>query len=154
MISLDPLEILFVATAFIFQIILIIHFVLRKWRFELAMRYGLIVYALSIPAAVVSTVLLLNNMAWSFWFGGYFYLIWGLLGYLIEYRMKIEWRDPIRWSIFGPYVLLYLATNMFYWFPLALIWKPLWYIFAILFLIGTSFNVTSHKVPRGYKEAG
>ncbi len=153
MISLEPLETLFVATAFTFQIILIIHFALRKWRFELAMRYGLIVYALSIAAAVVSTMLLLDNMPWSFWLGGYFYLIWGLFGYIIEYRMKMEWRNPIRWSIFGPYVLLYLATNMFYWFPLALLWKPLWYIFAILFIASTLLNVTSHQVPREYKRA-
>ncbi len=153
MISLEPLETLFVATAFTFQIILIIHFALRKWRFELAMRYGLIVYALSIAAAVVSTMLLLDNMPWSFWLGGYFYLIWGLFGYIIEYRMKMEWRNPIRWSIFGPYVLLYLATNMFYWFPLALLWKPLWYIFAILFIVSTLLNVTSHQVPREYKRA-
>ena len=58
--GLDNLEILFVASALLFQIVLIIadgyirHFALRKWRFSLAMRYGWIVYGLSIPAAAVS----------------------------------------------------------------------------------------------------
>ena len=52
--GLDNLEILFVASALLFQIVLIIHFALRKWRFNLAMRYGWIVYGLSIPAAAVS----------------------------------------------------------------------------------------------------
>ena len=51
--GLHGLDLLFVITSFLFQIILIIHFALRKWRFETAMRYGPIVYALSIPAAVV-----------------------------------------------------------------------------------------------------
>ena len=54
------LEILFVVTAFLFQIILITHFALRKWRFEMAIRYGWVVYLLSIPAATVSIVLLSN----------------------------------------------------------------------------------------------
>ena len=54
MFGLDNLETLFVVTAFLFQIVLIIHFALRKWRFHLVVRYGWIVYALSVPAATVS----------------------------------------------------------------------------------------------------
>jgi hypothetical protein len=59
--ALDDLDTLFVVTAFLFQIILIVHFALRKGRFGLAMRYGPIVYALGIPAAVVSVLLLLGG---------------------------------------------------------------------------------------------
>lgn len=51
----------------------------------------------------------------------------------------------IRWPIFGPYVLLYLASVMFYWWPLALVSRPLWYVGAATFLVSTSLNVTSHK---------
>ena len=83
--------------------------------------------------------------AWSFWLGGFLYLAWGIFGYVVEYLKKIEWRSPIRWSIFGPYVLLYLSTCMFFWFPLALIWKPLWYLYAVLFIVSTILNVTSHQ---------
>jgi hypothetical protein len=32
------LNALFVATAFLFQLILIVHFALRKWRFDVALR--------------------------------------------------------------------------------------------------------------------
>jgi hypothetical protein len=141
------MEVVFVVTAFLFQIILIIHFALRKWRFNTAMRYGPIVYALGIPAALVSLWSLLSGMSWSFWLGGFIYLIWAIFGYTVEYLRKIEWRNPIRWSTLGPYVFLYLATVMFYWFPLALIWKPLWYVYGILFVISTVLNVTSHKSP-------
>jgi hypothetical protein len=148
MIGSDSLEILFVLTAFLFQIVLIIHFALRKWRFDLAMRHGWIVYALSIPAAAVSILLLLGGMTWSLWLGGFIYLIWAIYGYSVEYIKKIEWRSPIRWSIGGPYVVLYLATVMFYWWPLALINKPLWYGYAVLFIISTLLNVTSHKVSK------
>jgi hypothetical protein len=145
MYSLDHLEILFVSSAFLFQIVLIIHFALRKWRFDLAMRYGPAVYALGIPAAFVSFFILLGAKPWTLWLGGFIFLAWAVFGYTVEYVKRLEWRDPIRWSIFGPYVFLYLATVMFYWWPLAPLYKPSWYAYAMLFMVSTILNVTSHK---------
>ncbi len=63
MFGLDNLEILYVASAFLFQIVLIIHFALRKWRFETAVRFGPVVYALGLAAAAVSLRLLLGGAA-------------------------------------------------------------------------------------------
>jgi hypothetical protein len=123
--GLESLEVLFVIWAFLFQIILIMHFALRKWHFDIAMRYGPIVYALSLLAVVVSIILLLGGKTWSLWMSGFIYLIWALYGYTVEYVKRIEWRNPIRWPVFGPYVFLYLATIMFYWWPLGLISRPL-----------------------------
>jgi hypothetical protein len=145
--SIDNLDLLFVITAFLFQLVLIVHFAFRKWRFNVAIRYGPIVYALSLLAVMVNVFLLLGGKSWSLWLAGFLYLVWGVFGYWIEYVKKIEWRDPIRWSVFGPYLLLYLATVLFYWFSLALIWKPLWYFYAVLFIVSTILNVTSHKRP-------
>jgi hypothetical protein len=143
--GLDDHQILFVLSAFLFQAVLIVHFALRKWRFPLAMRYGPTVYALGIPAAGASLWLLLGGASWSFWLGGFIYLIWGIYGYTVEYIQKIEWRSPIRISIFAPYIFLFLATAMFYWWPLALVSKSLWYVYALLFILSTALNVTSHK---------
>ncbi len=136
---------LFVFTAFLFQMVLIVHFALRKWRFETAIRYGPIVYALCIPAALVSVVLMVGKQPWWMVIGGFLYLAWGIFGYVVEYLKRIEWREPIRWPIFGPYISLYLATVMFYWWPLARIWKPLWVVYTVLFVISTVLNATSHK---------
>lgn len=152
--TLDNLEILFLATAFLFQVVLIVHFALRRWRFPVALRYGWIVYALSIPAAIGSAVLLLTGEEWSLWLGGFIYLLWALFGYRTEYIRRIEWRDPPRWFIFVPYVFLYLATTMFYWWPLALIHRPLWYVYALLFIISTILNVTSHQSRTAYGPSG
>jgi hypothetical protein len=146
----DSFESLFVLTAFLFQVILIIHFALRKWQFDQAMHYGRIVYALSIPAAAVSIIILLGGKSWSFWLGGFIYLIWAGYGYIVEYAKGIEWRSPIRWSIFGPYITLYPATVMFYWWPLALVNKPYWYVYALLFIASTSLNVTSHRSKKQF----
>jgi hypothetical protein len=142
---LNYLDTMFVVTAFLFQIILIVHFALRKWRFDFAIRYGPSVYALSIPACAVSVLLWVGGKSWSFCLAGFLYLVWAIFGYIVEYIQKINWRSPVRWPIFGPYILLYLTTIMFYWFPLALIWKPLWYIYMVLFVSSTILNVFSHK---------
>ena len=145
MFGFDNLEILFVVSAFLFQIALILHFAIRKWRFDLAMSYGRLVYALSIPAVFVSVILLLGGKTWSLWVSGFLFLVWAIFGYTIEYTKGIQWRNPIRWSIFGPYVFLYLATVMFYWWPLGLVSKPLWGVYAVLFTVSTILNVTSHE---------
>jgi hypothetical protein len=145
MFGADILETLFVISAFLFQVILIIHFALRKWRFALAMRYGWIVYLLGLPAAALSLFILLAGKSWYLWLSGFIYLVWAIYGYSVEYVRGIQWRSPINWSVLGPYIILYLATVMFYWWPLALIYKPLWYIYAVLFLTSTILNVTSHQ---------
>ena len=143
--DLDSLEILFVVTAFFFQIVLIIHFAIRKWRFDLTQRFGWLVYALSLPAAVVSLILLLGGASWSFWLGGFIYLIWAIYGYRIEYVKGIRWRNPPNWSVLGPYVFLYLSTIMFYWWPLGLINRALWFVYGLLFVVSTILNIASHK---------
>lgn len=145
--EMDGFEILFVGTAFLFQIVLIIHFAIRKWRFQITQRYGWLVYALSLPAALVSIILLLSGMSWSFWLAGFIYLIWAIFGYRVEYIKQIRWRNPPYWPILGPYVLLYLATIMFYWWPLGLFSRTLWFIYGLLFVISTILNIASHKGP-------
>jgi hypothetical protein len=150
MFGLDDLEVLFVVWAFLFQIVLIIHFALRRWSFDIIAHYGWITYALSIPAVVVSIILLLGGQAWPMWLGGFIYLIWAIFGFTVEFVRGIEWRNPIRWTILVPYLVLYLATVMFYWWPVGLISRPLWYVFAGLFIASTVLNITSHRRPRNH----
>jgi len=143
--NLDKLDKLFVVWAFLFQTVLIVHFALRKPFFEsYTMKFGWIIYALCIPAAVISIFLLRGGKSWSFWLGGFLFLLYAAFGFWVDYVIKIPWRNPIRLSIMFPYVFLYLATVMFYWWPLALLNRRLWFVGAILFVIGTILNVTSH----------
>ncbi|GAB4479074.1 MAG: hypothetical protein Kow00124_24250 [Anaerolineae bacterium] len=148
MAGLDALDTLYVVTALLFHSLLVIHFALRRWRFELAVRLGWIFYALSLPAAGVSLVLLSGGRAWGLWLGGFLFLVWATFGFIVEYIRQIEWRAPIRWPIFGPYVTLYLATAMFYWWPVALVSRPLWFVCGALFLIASVLNVSSHRGPQ------
>lgn len=147
MFGLDSLDVLFVVFAFLFQIVLIIHFAVRRWAFDKAIRYGPVVYALAIPALALSIAQIIAGKPWTLWLAGILYAIWASFGYYVEYVRHIEWRDPIRWPVIGPYVFLYLATIMFYWWPLWDLALPLWYVYTALFIIATYLNVTSHQRP-------
>jgi len=143
--NLDKLDRLFVVWSFLFQIILIIHFALRKPFFEsYTIKFGWIVYALCIPAVVISIILLRGGKRWSFWLGGFLFLIYAVFGYWVDYVLQIPFRNPLQLSIAFPYVFLYLAAVMFYWWPLGLLSRRLWFVYAILFIIGTILNITSH----------
>lgn len=143
--NLDRLDRLFVVWAFLFQIVLIIHFALRKSFFSsYTLKYGWIVYALCIPAVVISIILLRGGKSWSFWLGGFLFLIYACYGFWVDYVLQSQWRNPVQLSILIPYAILYLSTIMFYWWPLGQLSRQLWFVYAILFVIGTILNITSH----------
>jgi hypothetical protein len=142
--GLDRFDNLFVITAFFIQIVLLIFFALRKWMFDTAMQVGWIVYALAVPALIISVLLLMNGKSWYFWLGGFLYTAWAILGYIVDVARPVAWRSPVYWPVFIPYVLLYLSSMMFYWFPVGNVYRPLWFVYAVLFVISTILNITSH----------
>jgi len=141
----DRLDRLFIGWAFTFQIVLILHFALRKPLFEsYTLKYGWVVYALGIPAAVISIILLRGGKSWGLWLGGFIFPVFAAYGIWVDYIQQIAWRDPIYPPIFFPYVLLYLGTVMFYWWPLGLFSRRLWLTYGVLFVLATVLNITSH----------
>ena len=145
MFGLDRLDTLFVIWAFTLQIVLIVHFAVRKRFFDsYTVKYGWLVYALCIPGIVVSIILLLGGKSWTFWLGGFLFVIYAAYGYWIDFVKQIPWRNPLRKDIMYPYVTLYLVTIMFYWWPLYPLSLPLWIVYAILYVIATILNITSH----------
>ena len=145
MFGFDSLDTLFIVWAFFIQVVLIVHFAIRKRFFEsYTMKYGWLVYALCFPAVALSLAMLLGGKTWSFWVGGFLFLLFSFYGYRIDFVKQINWRKPIRKDIMFPYVTLYLATIMFYWWPLGILSQPLWYAYAVLFVISTVLNLTSH----------
>lgn len=141
---MDRYENLFIVTAFSIQIALLIHFAIRKWNFNLALRWGWPIYALALPAVIVSLVLMIAGRPWHFWLAGLLYAAWAALGYTVDIARPVSWRSPIYPPVFVPYVLLYLAGLMFYWWPLGAIQRPLWLVYAVLFVISTVLNISSH----------
>jgi hypothetical protein len=145
MTGLDRYERLFVFAAFFIQSVLLVFFALRKWRFDTAMQFGWIVYALTVPAVIASLVLLIGGKPWHFWLAGFLYAAWAILGYIVDIARPVEWRSPIFWPVFIPYVLLYVSSLMLYWWPLGNIQRPLWFLYAVLFVMSTILNVASHR---------
>jgi hypothetical protein len=142
--GLDRHERLFVSTAFSIQIVLLVFFALRKWRYDTAILYGRIVFLLAVPAVIVSLIILKAGKPWQFWFGGFLFATWAIFAYIVDFASPVAWRSPIYWPVFIPYVLLYASSLMFYWFPLGNIQRPLWFIYAVLFVISTILNISSH----------
>jgi hypothetical protein len=143
--GLDKLDRLFIVWAFLFQVTLIIHYAIRKPLMEsYTERYGWIVYALCIPAVAISIILLRGGKSWYFWLGGFLFVTFAVFGYWVDYVKQIPFRNPLNWSVAIPYVTLYLATIMFYWWPVGLLSRPLWYVYAVLFAISTILNIASH----------
>lgn len=148
MFGLDTLDTLFVVMAFLIQIALIIHFAVRRLRFETAVHYGWLVYLLGVPAAALSMAQFVSGEPWYLWLGGLLWAIFGAFGFVVEYVLQIEWRNPIRLGIFLPYIALYLGAICFYWWPLGTIDSALWYAYTGLFLISTLLNALSHGGPQ------
>lgn len=143
--KLDSLDKLYIIWAFLFQIILIVHFAIRTPLMEsYTEKFGWIVYALCIPAAAISIIILRGGKNWFFWIGGFIFLVYAIYGFWVDYVAKIPFRNPLRLSVLIPYVFLYLSTVMFYWWPLARLSRGLWLIYTVLFVIATILNITSH----------
>jgi hypothetical protein len=109
--KLDILDKLFIGWAFLFQILLIVHFAIRKPLFEsYTVKYGWIIYAMCIPAVVISIVLMRGGKDWTFWLGGFLFLVYAIFGYWVDFVAQIQFRNPLRLSILFPYAFLYLTT--------------------------------------------
>jgi hypothetical protein len=107
-------------------------------------KFGWIVYALCIPAVMISIILLRGGKHWGFWLGGFIFILFAAFGYWVDYVAKIPFRNPLRLDVLIPYVFLYLTTVMFYWFPLGRLDRQLWIVYGFLFVIATIFNIFSH----------
>lgn len=143
--DLDSHDTLFIVWAFFFQIVLIVHFAIRKPFFEsYTLKYGWLVYALAIPAVMISILILRAGKPWYFWIGGFLFAVYAAYGYWVDYVKGYDWRSPLQLEIVFPYITLYLATVMFYWWPLIRLDRRLWVVYTVLFIIATVLNIRSH----------
>ncbi len=142
------LDTVYVVVVLALQAILIIYFALRRWRAPFAFRIGWVIYALAIPLAIYAVVtVFIGQKIWHLWVGGLLFGLWALLGNTVDTGRPLKWYEPICDLPFNLYVLLYLAYQIVFWWPLSDLWKPGWYIFGALFGLATYLNVISRKAP-------
>jgi hypothetical protein len=142
------LPLVFVAFAFISQALLIFNFVTLKWKPAIQQKYGWIVYAAGLIAFLLGILFWVNKQAWYFWLAFALFTTWALFGYIIDILRPVNWREPIRWQIFIPYVILYISAQFSFWIPLWFIGLEYWIIYAVLYTISTALNISTHFRPK------
>jgi hypothetical protein len=109
-----------------------------------AERFGWVAYAfgaLGIPAGLW---LIANGASWRLFAGPLLFAAWAAFGAWADLVRRVEWRQPILWSVLGPYVTLYLAAQMFLWWPLWNFWRLGWVVYLLLFIANTILNIRGH----------
>lgn len=145
----DRFDAAFVIVAFFIQIVLMVHFAMRKWA-TITVPWGTAVYLLlGLSGLALGVALVIGKKPWYFWLAGFLCAAWALYGYIVDIAQPVAWR-PVEWSssphwpTLIPYIVLYLATQMFYWWPLLRISRPLWVVYTVLYIINTWLNISSH----------
>jgi len=140
---------LFVALGFLYQIVLLANFAVRIWRPELELEYGWAVYLfMGTLGFVLAAAMLASHAPTQLIIGPGLVFAWSFFGYVVDSRLHIEWRQPILWPIFLPYVLLFLFSLFSFWFPMWEIGYVYWGVFTILYVMHTSLNIYSHFAQR------
>ncbi len=145
----DHLQLAYVLTAFALQLLLIANFAARNLRPELERRCGWILYVLAGSLGLALGVLLWGSDEPRILLLAMLLLsVWGGFGYLIDIRFRVKWRNPPRWSIFIPYVGLFVASQLFQWGSMWDIDRALWVAYGMLYAISTTLNLASHRGKR------
>ena len=106
---MDIYDKLYVLSSFIIQVCLVIYFASRKWNFDFSMRWGWTIYALGLPAVLVSLVLIMGGKPWYLWIAGFLYAAWAGFGYYVDIARPIDWRTP---SLFTSFPSIYIAISL------------------------------------------
>lgn len=138
---------LFAGFAIASQVVLLSYFVARRLRGREADRHGWLAYAFGAVGLPTGLGLLLNGAPWQLFAGPILFAAWAAFGGWADRLARVEWRDPIRWSVFGPYVFLYLAAQMFLWWPMWDRWLTGWFVYLALFVANTGLNMVGHFGP-------
>jgi hypothetical protein len=147
MFSQSAQQTLFVAFAFISQALLIFNFAAYKWKPDIQKKWGWIVYAFGWLALPLGLFFMASGGPWYSWLACGLFGAWAIFGYVVDILRPINWRSPIRWQIFAPYLALYISAQFAFWIPLWLIWPGYWMIYAVLYTICTVLNISNHSRP-------
>jgi len=142
--GMDTAAVVFAAFGLASQVVLVAYFSGRRWRPRLVERYGWIAYAFAGLGLPVGLWLILGGQSWRLYVGPLLLAAWAALGAAVDLWRRIEWRTPIRWSVFVPYVGLYFWAQMFLWWPLLKVAWLAWACFTALFITNTALNIRGH----------
>lgn len=140
----DTATVAFAAFGIVSQAVLVLFFAARRWRPRIAERHGWIAYAFGGLGLPLAAWLFVGGHSWKLYVGPLLLAVWAALGAAVDLWRKVEWRTPIRWSVFAPYLAVYFFAQMFLWWPLWGLWRIAWACFLVLFVANTALNVRGH----------
>jgi len=144
---MNAFSLFFVIFAFVFQVLLLADFIIRLFRPGVEIKYGWMLYAfLATAGFLAGTVFLLTRQTWYFSLAFGVLFAWALLGLVVDKLHPVEWRKPVFWPIFLPYVLLFIASLFAFWIPLWYVGMPYWIAYTILYAVHTILNISSHFI--------
>lgn len=145
MIEQGALNTVYIFFAFAVQVILIADFAARVWKPALELRWGWLIYALvGIAGLLLGVLLVVNRLPWYLAAGPLLLAIWAALGYAVDIWRPVNWRNPPRWSIFIPYVGLYVTALLIMWVSMWFIGLAYWIAFGATYAAHTGLNIYSH----------
>jgi hypothetical protein len=121
------------------------YFAARRWAPAFETRFGWVVYAACGLGLPLGAWLLLGGQSWRLFVGPLLMAAWAAFGLYVDVLRPRTWRVPIDWSVLGPFAALYLAGQMFMWWPLWTIERGAWAIYLALFIPSTILNIAGHR---------
>lgn len=88
--------------------------------------YGIVM--LSIPAIITLVVLMNEKSGWRHWIGLVVFLAFVVFMILVEYVWKIEFRNPKRYDILVPYLVLFFGSIFLMGVPMFRMDRRLWLV--------------------------
>ncbi len=136
---------MFVAFGLLSQVGLLLYFAARRWRPILERRWGWLMYAFGLPAAGIALLGIATSARPEQVLAFGLFAVWAAFGVLIDLRLGIKWRNPVRPGICATYIGLFTAAQFAFWIPLWWIGRELWLAFAVVFAVQTTVNVLGHR---------
>jgi hypothetical protein len=144
MINDESAVVAFASFGIVSQALLLAFFAARRWSPQVAKRFGWLAYAFAALGLPLGGWLFLGGQSWRLYGGPLLLALWAGLGASVDLWLRVQWRAPIKWSVFVPYVALYFFAQMFLWWPLWDAQRLLWGCFLLLFVANTALNVGGH----------
>ncbi len=144
MVGQDAAAVAFATFGLASQAVLIAYFAARRWRPRLADRHGWVAYAFAGLGLPLGIWLIVGEQSWRLYAGPLLLALWAALGAAVDLWRRIEWRTPINWGVFVPYVALYFWAQMFLWWPLWDLRRSAWTLFLVFFVANTALNIRGH----------
>jgi hypothetical protein len=130
------------------QATLVCLFVARRWWPRVAQRFGWLAYAFAELGLPLGLWLLVRGESWRLYLGPLLMAAWALFGAVVDHWRPRQWRSPIVWNVFAPYLALYFLAQMFMWWPLWYVLRAAWAAYLVLFVANTALSVRGHLDKR------